>query len=147
MYGLFETIQSGRRLQQSELDSCPVRETNATDVRLCPQVPPLQMTDRPEPGVAPDLLERDEEKVEEPPMYLVVLHNDDYTTMDFVVEVLVKIFQKNLISAMKIMLDVHRKGRGEVGRYTRDIAETKVTTVRRMAQEREFPLKCTMEPV
>lgn len=79
-------------------------------------------------------------------MFRVVLHNDDYTTMEFVVEVLVSVFRKDIISATKIMLDVHRKGRGLVGMYTYDIARTKSEQVHRMAREREYPLKCTVEP-
>lgn len=91
------------------------------------------------------VVEKQKEKVKEPDMYRVVLHNDDYTTMEFVVEVLVKVFKKTVVQATSIMLDVHRKGQGQVGVYTYDIAQTKVKQVRQMAREREFPLKCTME--
>ncbi|MFP4551896.1 MAG: ATP-dependent Clp protease adapter ClpS [Spirochaetales bacterium] len=97
------------------------------------------------PGISPDVREREDTKVQEPEMYRVVLHNDDYTTMDFVIEVIVKVFNKGIVTAMKIMLDVHHKGRGEVGTYTYDIANTKVKQVREMARSREFPLKCTIE--
>jgi len=79
-------------------------------------------------------------------MYQVILHNDDYTTMDFVVEVLMHVFHRTVIDATKIMLDVHQKGRGVVGTYTYDIATTKVNAVREMARRREFPLRCTIEP-
>jgi ATP-dependent Clp protease adaptor protein ClpS len=75
----------------------------------------------------------------------VVLHNDDYTTKEFVVEVLQTVFQKPAIEATKIMMDVHKKGRGVVGVYTWDIAQTKVAQVHRLAKEQEFPLKCTIE--
>ena len=78
-------------------------------------------------------------------MFRVLLLNDDYTTMEFVVEVIVRVFRKDLLSATKIMLDVHRKGRGLVGTYTFDVASTKAEQVHRMAREREFPLKCTLE--
>ncbi len=88
-----------------------------------------------------------EEELREPPMYRVVLHNDNYTTMDFVVEVLRSVFNKNVIEATKIMLDVHKKGKGIVGVYTYDIASTKIGQVRSLAREREFPLLCTMEEV
>lgn len=81
----------------------------------------------------------------EPPMYKVILHNDDYTTMDFVVEILMKIFGKSLEDATRIMLNVHEQGRGICGIYTRDVAETKVNTVHTLAREREYPLKSTME--
>jgi len=92
-----------------------------------------------------ELLEEAEKEVKEPDMYNVVLHNDDYTTREFVVEVLQIVFNKPAIEATKIMLDVHRKGRGVVGVYTWDIAQTKVAAVHRMAKEREYPLKCTIE--
>ncbi len=78
-------------------------------------------------------------------MYRVILHNDHYTTMDFVVDVLVKVFHKPSVEATKIMLDVHRRGRGVCGVYTYDIAVTKVTRVQAMAKMREFPLRCTIE--
>jgi ATP-dependent Clp protease adaptor protein ClpS len=92
-----------------------------------------------------DIREDQDEETREPDMYRVVLHNDHYTTMDFVVEVIVKVFHKPVLQAAQIMMDVHRKGRGLVGVYTRDIAETKCAQVLRMAREREFPLKCTVE--
>lgn len=97
-------------------------------------------------GFGTDVEERPDEEVREPEMFRVILHNDDYTTMDFVVEVLVTIFRKDIISATRIMLDVHRKGRGLVGTYTYDIARTKTDQVHQLAREREFPLKCSMEP-
>jgi len=78
-------------------------------------------------------------------MFRVVLHNDDYTTMEFVVEVLMTVFRKNLVESTRIMLDVHRKGTGQVGVYTYDVAATKVNQVHALAREREFPLRCTME--
>ena len=85
------------------------------------------------------------DKTTKPPMYKVIILNDDYTTMDFVVEILVKIFRKNLEKANEIMLNVHRRGKGICGLYTREIAETKIETVHALAQEQGFPLKCTME--
>ena len=103
------------------------------------------MSEEVDPGSGTQIQDLPEEDVREPEMYRVVLHNDDYTTMEFVVEVLVTVFHKDIISATRIMLDVHRKGRGLVGTYTYDIARTKVDQVHRMAREREFPLKCTME--
>ena len=92
-----------------------------------------------------DILEEADEDVKEPEMYRVLLHNDHYTTMDFVVEVLRVVFHKPLLEATKIMFDVHRKGIGVVGTYTLDIAQTKTKAVLRMAQKREFPLRCTYE--
>lgn len=94
-----------------------------------------------------ELLEEVEKELKEPDMYNVVLHNDDYTTREFVVEVLQVVFHKPAIEATRIMLDVHKKGRGVVGVYTWDIAQTKVATVHKMAKEREYPLKCTIEAV
>ena len=86
------------------------------------------------------------EKIKEPEDYRVILLNDDYTTMDFVVMVLVDIFDKNLEDANRIMLDVHEKGKGIVGRYPWDIAATKAEQVHELARENEFPLKCIVEP-
>ena len=86
---------------------------------------------------------RDETK--EPPMYRVLLHNDDYTTMEFVVEVLMYVFNKAPESAAKIMLNVHRKGVGVCGVFPHEVAETKVDTVHNLARESGYPLRCSME--
>ena len=91
------------------------------------------------------VLEEVENDVVEPDMYRVLLHNDHYTTMEFVVEVLQAVFHKHLLEATKIMLDVHRKGIGIVGMYTLDIARTKTRQVEQLAKEREYPLRCTFE--
>ncbi len=80
-----------------------------------------------------------------PPRYKVILHNDDYTTMEFVVEILVNVFGKSLEKATQIMLNVHNKGKAVCGIYPREIAETKVETVHHLAGSRGFPLKSTME--
>ncbi|MBE9516883.1 MAG: ATP-dependent Clp protease adapter ClpS [Proteobacteria bacterium] len=85
-------------------------------------------------------------KLEKPTLYKVILLNDDYTTMEFVVEVLERFFRKNLEEATQIMLHVHTKGKGVCGVYTRDIAETKVQQVIQYANEQEQPLQCAMEP-
>jgi len=77
----------------------------------------------------------------------VILLNDDFTTMEFVVEVLMDIFHKNTDDAFRIMLDVHKKGRGIVGVYTWDIAVTKTEQVHAAASANDFPLRCTVEPV
>ncbi len=84
-------------------------------------------------------------RLEEPKLYRVVLHNDHYTTMDFVVKVIVSIFHKPAAEATKIMLDVHKKGAGIVGVYTWDIACTKVSQVHEMARASEFPLRASCE--
>jgi ATP-dependent Clp protease adaptor protein ClpS len=85
-------------------------------------------------------------KIKEPENYRVVLLNDHYTTMDFVVEILMLVFHKNTEEANMIMLDVHRKGRGVVGVYSWDIAQTKASQVQILAEENEFPLRCIVEP-
>ena len=89
--------------------------------------------------------EKTEQKTEKPSLYNVFLLNDDYTTMDFVVDILGRIFGKNLTEATQIMLQVHKKGVGLAGVYPREIAETKVEAVHKMARENEFPLRCIME--
>ena len=86
-------------------------------------------------------------RLQEPKLFRVVLHNDHYTTMDFVVKVIVAVFHKPAAEATKIMLDVHKKGHGVVGVYTWDIASTKVTQVHEMARQSEFPLRASCEEV
>lgn len=88
-----------------------------------------------------------EEDVREPRRYRVLLHNDDYTSMEFVVTVLVDIFRKNAEEATAIMLAVHERGVGHCGIYTHEIAETKIAQVHIRARRAGFPLKCTLEEV
>ncbi|MBC8394530.1 MAG: ATP-dependent Clp protease adapter ClpS [Deltaproteobacteria bacterium] len=85
------------------------------------------------------------DELKEPPMYKVMLLNDDYTTMEFVVEILMYVFHKSAEESAQIMLKVHREGMGVCGVYTYEVAETKVDTVHELARERGFPLKCAME--
>ena len=89
---------------------------------------------------------RSDEKLERPRLWRVLLHNDDYTTQEFVVWILETIFQKPRGEAFAIMLSVHRSGLGLAGVYTHDVAETKLKTTQQMAEEQEFPLLVTMEP-
>ena len=92
-----------------------------------------------------DIAVEDRQEIEEPPLYKVLLHNDDYTTMDFVVMVLQSVFNKDAATATEIMLNVHKKGMGLAGIYTRDVAETKVAIVHDLSRKNEHPLRCTME--
>jgi len=92
-----------------------------------------------------ELLIRDEEELKEPGDYIVILLNDDYTTREFVVEILKLVFHKNHEEANRIMLNVHHKGRGVVGIYTWDIANTKVYQVHAIAKEYDYPLRCIVE--
>jgi ATP-dependent Clp protease adaptor protein ClpS len=86
-----------------------------------------------------------EPKVEQPPLYKVLLLNDDYTPMDFVVYVLEKFFGMNRDKATEIMLHVHTRGSGVCGLFTREIAETKVELVNEFSRENQHPLQCVME--
>lgn len=86
-------------------------------------------------------------KVKRPRMYAVVLHNDDYTTQEFVIQILKAFFHKTDTDARTIMLTVHMKGQGVAGTYSKDIAESKVTQVTEFARSQGAPLKLTVEPV
>jgi ATP-dependent Clp protease adaptor protein ClpS len=90
---------------------------------------------------------RQEGELRHPDEYMVFLLNDDYTTMDFVVDILMTVFHKSFLDASKIMLDVHRKGKGAVGAYSYDIALTKVNQVHALARQNQFPLKCAIERI
>jgi ATP-dependent Clp protease adaptor protein ClpS len=96
-----------------------------------------------------DIIEETEpntqEDILEPPMYKVIMLNDHYTTMEFVVYVLETVFYKSLMEAITIMLSIHNQGSGICGVYTAEVAETKIQKVHQMARDNEFPLKCTME--
>ena len=89
---------------------------------------------------------RSDQQLEKPRLWRVLLHNDDYTTQDFVVWVLEIVFHKPTAEAFDIMLSVHRSGMGIAGVYTHDVAETKLKTTRDLAEQHEFPLLVTMEP-
>lgn len=93
------------------------------------------------------VIDRQKEKLAPPPMYMVVFHNDDYTPMDFVVGVLMEYFNHGFDAASTIMFDVHKKGKGIAGTYTKDISETKATMVMREAAVAECPLRVTVEKV
>lgn len=87
-----------------------------------------------------------QKKVQRPRLFRVLLHNDDYTTREFVVHVLSAIFHRSEGESVRIMLHVHHTGVGVAGLYTREIAETKLAETERMAREQEFPLRLSMEP-
>ncbi len=93
-----------------------------------------------------DLGIAEERRTKRPRRYVVVFHNDDYTTQEFVVHVLVAVFHKDTTQATQIMLEVHHKGYGIVGVYSRDVAETKVAQVLGYAKKHGHPLKVTAEP-
>jgi ATP-dependent Clp protease adaptor protein ClpS len=104
------------------------------------------MSPRPDASESTLTETRSEQKLERPRLWRVLLHNDDYTTQDFVVWVLESIFHKPRGEAFAIMLNVHRSGVGIAGVYTHDAAETKMKAARQAAEEHEFPLLVTMEP-
>ena len=87
-----------------------------------------------------------EKKLKRPRLFRVLLHNDDYTTREFVVQVLHSVFHRNEQEAIRIMLHVHNHGVGVAGVFTREVAETKILRVERLARQQEFPLQLTMEP-
>ena len=91
------------------------------------------------------LVEEERPKLKKPPLYRVVLVNDDYTPMEFVVEILQSVFGMERTTATRVMLEVHTKGKGVCGVYTYEIAETKVAQVTSIAQQQQHPLLCTME--
>jgi len=91
------------------------------------------------------VLTESKQKLQKPPLYKVLLHNDDYTTMEFVVLVLRSVFNKSEEDAFRIMMAVHQQGIGVAGVYSYEIAEAKVDKVIQLARDKEFPLLCTME--
>ena len=104
---------------------------------------PGQKRDK-EGGVA--IATKTKKKLDRPKLYKVLLHNDDYTTMEFVVAILREVFHHNEVDATRIMLHVHQNGIGVAGVYTYEIAETRVQKTLALAKENQYPLMCTMEP-
>jgi len=96
-------------------------------------------------GFEEEVATESREKLKKPPLFRVLLHNDDFTTMEFVVEVLKRVFGKSDADAFRIMWAVHTQGVGCAGVYTYEIAEMKVEKVTQMARAQEFPLLCTVE--
>ena len=93
------------------------------------------------------VLTKDVIETQEPRLYKVLLHNDDYTSMEFVISILENVFHKSPPDATEIMLNVHNKGKGVAGVYTREICETKISVVHQLAKTNDFPLRCSMETV
>jgi len=108
-----------------------------------PKEPPAPARERDREG---GLATREKPKVERPPRFKVLLYNDDYTPMEFVVQLLEKVFGKSPSEATALMLQIHRTGMGVAGVYVLDIAETKVAAVHRLAEERGYPLRAGAEP-
>ena len=96
-----------------------------------------------EPGLESAVIVEDD--IREPSLYRVILHNDDYTTMDFVVSILTGVFRKTSQEAVEIMMAVHKEGQGVCGVYPRELAEFRVEKTARLAREAGYPLLCTME--
>lgn len=117
----------------------------ATNNPLIPPTPPAKQPEQDEGGSV--VLERRTQRVEPPQMYQVVMLNDDYTPMEFVVVVIQEFFGKDLESATQIMLKIHLDGKGVCGVYSRDVAATKVDRVLEAAHKAGHPLKCISEPV
>ena len=96
-------------------------------------------------GFEEEVATESRERLKKPPLFRVLLHNDDFTTMEFVVYVLESVFQKTDSDAVRIMLNVHNEGVGVAGVYTYEVAETKVTQVMDLARQNQHPLQCTIE--
>jgi ATP-dependent Clp protease adaptor protein ClpS len=99
------------------------------------------------PGLGTTTIAKPKTRTKTPPMYRVILINDDYTPMDFVIHVLQKFFNKEITEATQIMLAVHQKGAGVCGVFSYEIAETKVYQVNQYSKQNKHPLKCAMETV
>jgi len=93
-----------------------------------------------------DVAVEEEQELRRPRLFRVLLHNDDYTTMEFVVQILMDIFNHPREAAVRIMLEVHYEGIGVAGVFTYEVAETKIHQVSELARQSEFPLRCSMEP-
>ncbi len=126
-------------MKQTRVNTLILLSTNAVDTDLV--APMFSVEEESDSGVATTV----ESKIKRPPLYKVLLHNDDYTTMEFVVHVLQSVFGMKNEESQMIMFKVHSEGFGVCGVYTFEIAETKVATVMQMAREQGHPLKCTYE--
>ncbi len=93
-----------------------------------------------------EVITKTRQVTQKPRLYKVLLHNDDYTTMEFVVWLLMTVFHLDLQKSQEVMLKIHRSGMGIAGVYTKEVAETKVAKSIEFARQHEFPLECSMEP-
>jgi ATP-dependent Clp protease adaptor protein ClpS len=93
-----------------------------------------------------EVKEKTRPKTEKPPLFKVLMHNDDYTTMEFVIQVLESVFAKSPAEAFRVMMHVHTRGAGIAGVYPFEVAETKVALVHDRARESGHPLRCSIEP-
>jgi len=100
----------------------------------------------PDSGTVTETKTKPQHKLQKPPLYKVLLHNDNYTTREFVVAVLREVFHKSETDAVQIMLHVHYNGIGVAGVYPYEVAETKIRLTEKLARENEFPLRLSMEP-
>jgi len=89
----------------------------------------------------------EQDRIRRPKFYTVILHNDDFTTQEFVVHILVTFFQKNQEDALQLMLKVHSEGKAKVGKFTKDIAESKVSLITSYSRQNGMPLRLTVEPI
>lgn len=121
------------------------RSIERHDVKLIPRGADWRMSREEQDSQGGIAIEESKPKVKRPPLYKVVLINDDYTPMEFVVEVLEIFFRMNREQATHVMLTVHTQGKGVCGIFTRDIAETKSAQVNQYAREHEHPLLCEIE--
>ncbi len=108
--------------------------------------PPKPRTPKGDPLREGELATEEKREVKRPPRFKVILFNDDYTPMEFVVGLLEQVFSKSPAEATQLMLKIHRAGAGIAGVYSLEVAETKVTTVHKMAEQRGYPLRAGTEP-
>ncbi len=137
-----------QRLREEEKDIISQNLIELQTSRITGAKEPSKWLTGPAPADDPEgetLVLEPKKKLKKPPFYKVLLLNDDFTPMDFVVMVLEQIFRKSHEESVEIMLQVHNKGQALVGRYTRDVAETKIDQVIDQARKNEYPLQCTME--
>jgi ATP-dependent Clp protease adaptor protein ClpS len=109
-------------------------------------MPPRTPQQTPGGGTGTATRSRPKARLTPPTMWKVILYNDDFTTQEFVVWILMTVFRKPEPEAVHIMLSVHQRGKGVAGLYPYDVADTKIGQVKNLAEQREFPLLCTMEP-